>query len=183
MPVLKDWPPRVDFGDLLAIGGLDGFEAQPEHVHFHAGRQQGDLGLHVPRDTRGGVEGDRRPDHVDLVLRDALARQERPRGVGAVHLEAFRLARIGGHEAHVVEHRGGIEQFRVVGEPLGVAGQGAEQEHAARVVVEQVGLGVADQVGDLASQGAVGDGDAGDGGHGGEASWDGEPLHRAPTPS
>ncbi len=44
---------------------------------------------------------------------DIAAPEEVARGVGAVDLEAFVLAAVLVGEAHVMEHRPGVEQFRI----------------------------------------------------------------------
>ncbi|MNF55045.1 hypothetical protein D3C84_364910 [compost metagenome] len=68
------------------------------------------------------------------------------------------------HQSQVMEHRADVQQLRVVGQLLALAAQSTEQEDPARVVVEQVGLDVADVFGGGLGQCAVGDLDAGDGG-------------------
>jgi hypothetical protein len=72
-----------------------------------------------------------------------------------------------------VEHGAGIEQLGIEAEFLALAGEGSEVEDAAGVVEEQLGLGVAYELLDLAGELGVGDGDTGDrlGGDGGGHGW------------
>jgi hypothetical protein len=65
-------------------------------------------------------------------------------------------------QAQVVEHRPDIEQLEVRLQSQSAALQGTEQEHSARMVEEQVVLGVADEIRRLPHQRAVGDCYAGD---------------------
>ena len=66
----------------------------PEHVHLDAGRHQRDDRVHVLRDARRRVQGDRGPDRVDVLLRDAVASQEVTGGIRAVDLEALMRAAV-----------------------------------------------------------------------------------------
>ena len=86
--------------------------------------------------------------------------QEVARGVGAVDLEALVGAAVVRHQADVVEHRAGIEQLAVEAQAALHAGERAEMIDAARMVEEQFGLGVADELGDRPGELAVGDGGA-----------------------
>src|SRR5581483_10237280 len=63
---------------------------------------------------------------------------------------------------HVVEHGAQIEQLGIVFQPATLAGQRAPEEHAAAVVVEQVVLGIAEELGGGAGDGTVRHADAGD---------------------
>ena len=91
--------------------------------------------------------------------RDVVGLQEVARGVGAVDLEALGPAAVPGCQAHVVEHRAGIEQLAVERQAAPQAGQRAEVVDPTRMVEEQVRLGIADKLGDLLAQLAVGDAD------------------------
>ena len=59
----------------------------------------------------------------------------------------------------VVEHRADVHELGVEVEALALALRGAERVHAQRVVIEEVRLDAADQLGRLTRQPAVGDGD------------------------
>ena len=148
------------------VADLVGVEvvSEAEDVHLDAGGDQGDDRMHVLRDTGGSVQGDAGPDVVDVLLRDTALLEELGGGVGAVHFEAVLRAGVAGHQADVVEHGTGVEQLRVVVETALLTGKGGEVVDAAGVVVEQLGLGVADELLDLAGELGVGDGDAGNGG-------------------
>ncbi len=77
-------------------------------------------------------------------------------GVGAIDLEPFVLATVARHQADVVEHRAGVEQLPIKLQSAAHSGERAEMVDAARMVEEQVGLGVANVLGDRARQLAVG---------------------------
>ncbi|MNR55481.1 hypothetical protein D3C85_1758600 [compost metagenome] len=62
-----------------------------------------------------------------------------------------------------MEHRARVEQFRVDLQAALLAGQRREVVHAARVVEQQRGFGIADQLRDVAGQLAVGNGDVAQG--------------------
>src|SRR5450631_1290631 len=68
--------------------------SEAKHIHFDAGRHQSYHGVHVLRDTRRRVQGDRSPDRVDILLRDAVASQEVPGDIRAVDFEAMILAAV-----------------------------------------------------------------------------------------
>ena len=87
-----------------------------------------------------------------------MTAQEVARGMGAVHLEALVAAAVARHQADVVEHRAGIEQFRIEFQAAMNAGERAEMIDAARMVEQQFRFGVADIFGDGARQLAVGNG-------------------------
>jgi hypothetical protein len=59
------------------------------------------------------VQGDRGPDRVDILLRDAVASQEVPGDIRAVDFEAMIRAAVLMGQAHVVEHRACIEQLGI----------------------------------------------------------------------
>ena len=58
------------------VGVADVVVPDAEHVVFHPGGDQGDLGFHELRDAGCGVQGDGRPHPADAVLGHALALQE-----------------------------------------------------------------------------------------------------------
>ncbi len=136
---------------------------QAQHVHLDAVRHEGDHRLLMARNARRGVQSDGIPDQFDVAVGDPVAAQEVACRIRTVDLEALGGAAVGGHQAHVVEERADVQQLRVVLQAEPASRQRAEQEHAARVVEQQVGLRVAHQLGRGASQLTVRDGYAGDG--------------------
>ncbi len=98
--------------------------------------------------------------------------KELPRGVGTVDLEAVMCAAMPLDEPDVVEHRADVQELGVVVQPAALALQGAEGVDAERMVVEQIGLNAANQLGGVARQPAVRDGYGGlNGGHGYAAAF------------
>src|SRR5580704_4411472 len=59
-----------------------------QHVHLYARRHQRDHRMHVLWNARRGMQRNRGPHRVDILLRYPVAAQEVARGVRAVHLEA-----------------------------------------------------------------------------------------------
>src|ERR1700739_4829481 len=70
----------------VAVFGI----SDAKYVHFDAGRYQSYDRVHVLRDDRRRVQGDRGPDHFDILLMDSVASQEVTGGICAVNLEALR---------------------------------------------------------------------------------------------
>ncbi len=133
-----------------------------EHVHLDAGRHQRHCRPHMPG-TRRRVQRDRRPDILDVALADAVASEEIPRRIVAIDLEAQIGAAMGRHQPDVMEHGADIGAARDHRPSPCVPSERAPEEDAAAVVIEQAGLGVPHQLGGSPRQGAVGNGDAGDG--------------------
>ncbi len=131
-------------------------------VQLHAPGDQGDLGRHVQRYLRGGVQGDRRPHPVGRLAGDAVGVQEPPCLLGAVDLEPPVGAGEAPGQSEVVEHRPDVEQLGVEVQPLLGAAQRPEQEHPAGVVEQQRRGGLPHQLGRLLGQGAVRDPHSGD---------------------
>ena len=69
--------------------------------------------MHVLWNARRGVQRDRGPHRVDILLRYPVAAQEVARGVRAVHLETLIGAAVLRRQPHVVKHRARIEQFGI----------------------------------------------------------------------
>ena len=65
-------------------------------------------------------------------------------------------------EAEIVEHRADVQELGVGFESKTLALQRAEQKDASRVVVQQVALDVADELGCFADESAIGNLDPGD---------------------
>src|SRR5258708_40045030 len=137
-----------------------------EHVHLDASGDEGDDRVHVHGDTRRRVQRDRGPDELYVALRDFAGLQEVARGVRAVDLEALGSAAVPACQAHVVEHRAGVEQLAVELQATPQAGQRAKIVNPARIVEEQFRLGITDKLRDLLAQLAVGDADPFDRRHG-----------------
>jgi len=105
------------------------------------------------------VQRDRGPDDIDVTLRDLVGLQECAGGVRAVDLEALGLAAVLACQAHVVEHRAGVEQLPVKAQPPPHAGQRSEIINPTGMVEQQLWLGITDKLSDLLAQLAVGDAD------------------------
>ena len=135
---------------------------ETQYIHLHTGRHQRDNRLLVLRNAGRRMQRDRVPHHIDLGFRNAVLVQEIACRVRAVHFETIGLAAVCRHEPHVMEHRADVEQFRVVLQLLALAGERAEQKDARRVIEEQIGFGVANQLRGVAGHLAVGYPDPGD---------------------
>jgi len=79
--------------------------------------------VHVLRDTRRSVQGDRGPDRFDILLRNAVASQEVTGGIRAVNFEALIRAAVLIGKAHIMEHRACIKQFGIKSESATLACQ------------------------------------------------------------
>src|SRR6202171_1955004 len=143
---------RMQRSDLGPLAVSDVVIADAQHVVLHTGGDQRDLGFHELRDTRAGVQGDGRPHASDAVLGDAVALQELARLVSAVHLEPSPARAELLVETQIVKHRPNVEQFRVEAQAAVAALQAAEPVHPAGVMVDQLGGGVAYELGGLHSE-------------------------------
>jgi hypothetical protein len=112
-----------------------------------------------------GVQRDRVPHLLDIVLAAAMAPQEIARRVRAIHFEALVLAAIRRNEYHVVKHRADVQSLGNVLQLFALASQRAEQKDAPRVVIQQFGLGIAHELRGFARRHAVGNLNACDRGH------------------
>ena len=126
---------RVHHRLALGVGEFGVGDAQ--HVHLDARGDQRDHRMHVLRNAGRGVQRDRGPHRVDILLRYAVAAQEVSRGVGAVDLEALVGAAVPMRQPHVVEHRAGIEQLGIERQAAPRAGQRSPVEDAAGMVEQQ----------------------------------------------
>src|SRR4051794_9129249 len=113
--------------------------------------------MHMFRNARGRVESDGDPHFLDLPFRDAVATHKIARCVRTIHLEAKLAPSVALCEADVVEHGCGIEQFRIKGQPLPLAGEGTPEVDAGGMVKQQVALSFANELSYLASHCAVWD--------------------------
>src|ERR1700722_3364946 len=137
----------------VAVSGI----AEAQYVHFDTRRQQCHDRMHVRRNSRRGVQGNRGPDGVDLGLGNAVSAQEVARDIRAVDLEPLVRATVSRHQPHVVEHGAGIEQLRIELQSAMPAREGSEMKHAAGVMKQQRRNRVSNHRGDLTRQFAVGD--------------------------
>ncbi len=93
------------------------------------------------------MQCDRRPHLLDVVFVHAVFLEKVARRICAIDFEAFRFTAVCLDETDVMEHRTDIKQLGIVLELFAFACQRAPQEHAARVVIKQIGFGVADEFG------------------------------------
>src|SRR6202158_5886250 len=115
--------------------------------------------MHVLRNARRSVQGDRSPDRFDILLRDAVASQEVTGGIRAVNFEALIRAAVLIGQAHIMEHRACIKRFGIESESATLACQSAPVVDAARMVKEQRRFGVPHQPHYFASELAIGNSD------------------------
>src|SRR5450631_1922750 len=111
--------------------------------------------MHVLRDTGCCMQRDRCPDLIDILLCDGMASQEVTGGIRAIDFESLLGAAVLMRQAHVVEHRTCIKQFRVESESATLPCQSAPVVDAARMVKEQCRFGVPHQLHYFASELAV----------------------------
>jgi len=121
--------------------------------------------MHVDRNAWRRVQCDRGPDSIDVALRDLMGFQEGACGIRAVHLESLGSAAVLRRQAHVMKHRARVEQLPVEGQAPPKASQRREIIDPTRMVEEQLRLGLANKLGDLAAQLGIGDADRVDLGH------------------
>jgi len=101
----------------------------------------------VPWNAGRRVQRDRRPNRVDIRLRDAVAAQEIAGCVRAVDLEALLSAAVLWGKAQVMEHRSGIQKLRIEAQVPVLSGQCTEIINPARVMEEKRRCRIADQFG------------------------------------
>lgn len=109
---------------------------------------------------RGGVQSDRRPDRIDVVLANTATAEKVTGGVGAVDLEALMGAAVPRSQTHVVKHCPRIEEFVIELETTALSGERTPIIDAARMVEQQCGFGVPDQFSNLAGETTVGNADS-----------------------
>ena len=154
---------RVGFHHGIPLLGGEVRQVHAEHVGFDTRADQCDLRGQELRNARGGVQGNGQPRVVGALGGGTVIEQELFDRVRTVHLEAQRGIHVPLGQSHVMEHGTGVEQLVIHGLVAHPALEGAEEEHATGVVVQQVVLGVTDVLGDLAGQFGTGNGDAGNG--------------------
>jgi hypothetical protein len=122
---------RMQANDRLPHGIVIVGIRQSKHIHFDTGGDQGDDRMHVLRDAGGGMQRDRRPHRIDILLGNVVRLQEIPGGVGTVDLETLIGAAVLLRQAHVVKHRAGIQQFGIETQPTPLAGKRAPEINPA----------------------------------------------------
>jgi hypothetical protein len=106
------------------------------------------------------MQGDRGPDRVDILLRNAVASEEVSGDICPVDLETLGLPAVLMGQAHVVEHRARIKKLGIESEAPMVSWQSAPVIDAARMVKEQRRFSVPYQLSYFASELAVGNCDS-----------------------
>src|ERR1700741_412479 len=112
--------------------------------------------MHVLRNAGRRVQRNRRPNGVDIRSSDALGAQESAGRIRSVDLEALLGAAVLWGKSHVMEHRPRIQELRIEAQVPLLSGQRTEKIYAARVMEEQRRFGIADQLGNLLGELAVG---------------------------
>lgn len=90
-----------------------------------------------------------------------MASQEIPRGVRTVHFEAKLPLAVALCEPDVVEHGCGVKQLRIENQAVPLPALGGPEEHPRGMVKQQITLGIANELSDLARHFAVGNAYAG----------------------
>jgi hypothetical protein len=90
---------------------------------------------------------------------DSVTSQEVTGGICAVNFEAFLRGAVPMRQAHVVEHRACIKQFRIESQSATLACQGAPVIDAARMVKQQRRFGIPHQLGYFACELGIGNPD------------------------
>ena len=161
--LLEPFSARMRMHHRLALHGAERGVIHAQHIHLDTSGDQRHGRAQMLRHARRGVQGNRQPDLLDVVIAEPVRFEKRRCRVGAVHFETLVITAVTFDQTEVMEHCADVQQLRVVGQLLALAAQCAEQKYPARVVVEQVGFDVADVLGGGPGEGAVGDFDAGDG--------------------
>jgi hypothetical protein len=102
------------------------------------------------------MQGDRRPDRFDILLKDSVASQKITGGICTVNLETFVHGAVLMRQAHVVEHCACIKQFWIEYQPAALSGERSPMIDAAGMVEQQRRLGIPDQLRDLTGEPTVG---------------------------
>src|SRR5262245_11483069 len=125
------------------------------HIHSGSSLHQGDLRMHMFRDAWGRVEGDGKPDFLDVSFRHPMASKKIACGVRAVHLEAQLTFVVAVRDADSVEHGSGVKQLRIKRQAVPFSGQSTPEIDPRGMVEEQIALGVANELRYLARNSAV----------------------------
>ena len=147
--------------DVIALLMREILVGNAQHIHLDACGNKRDCRSHVLGDTRRRVQRDCRPDILDFALGHTVALEEIARDIRTVDLETQVGARMRLGQSHVVKHRAHVEQFWIVIQTLPFTGQRSPEEHPPAVIVEQIVLGIADELGGGPRHRAVGNTDTG----------------------
>ncbi|CUU16296.1 hypothetical protein CDS [Bradyrhizobium sp.] len=74
--------------DLFDRGSIEQFQISSIDIGLHSGSYESYLWLHKFRNTVRGVEGDRRPDPADGILRDVMRPEKLASRIGAVDFKS-----------------------------------------------------------------------------------------------
>ena len=77
---------------------------------------------------------------------DAAATQEGASGVRTIDLKAFVCAAVCRGQAHVMKHCPGVEQFRIELQAAAVTGKRSPVIYPARMMKQQIRLGIPDEL-------------------------------------
>ena len=130
---------RVFGDDFLAQLRRKLIEPHPQHIEKNTRIEERYFGAHILRDAGGGVQRDCFPDGLHLIFSDVVGVEELSGGICAIDLEAFVWARELLDKAEIVKCGGHVEEFRVEAQfPLTTL-LSREQVDADRVIEEQIG--------------------------------------------
>lgn len=152
----------VDGDDFGAFGVRDLVIPDPQDVGFDPCCHQCDLGRHELGNPGSGVQGDSLPHDVSTVACLPVRQKELAGCVSPVHFESQSRLLEPIREADVMEHRAGVEELEVHRESAALTHKCSEEEHAPRVVEEEVIFFGANEIGDVSNEGRVGDRHASD---------------------
>src|SRR5262245_33214559 len=125
------------------------------HIHSGPSLHQGDLRAHMFWDAWGRVEGDGKPDFLDISFGHPMTSKKIARGVRAVHLEAQLTLAVAVRDADIVEHGSGVKQLWIKRQAVPFSGQSTPEIDPRGMVEEQIALGVANELRYLARNSAV----------------------------
>src|SRR4029434_1788737 len=130
---------RVFGDDFLADPHWKLIEPHPQHIEKNTGIEERHFGAHMLRDAGGGVQRDCFPDGLHLIFSNVVGVEKLSGGVCAIDLEAFVWARELLDKAEIVKGGGHVEEFRVEAQfPLTTL-LSREQVDTNRVIKEQIG--------------------------------------------
>ena len=130
---------RVPGDDFLAHLRRKLIEPHSQHIEKNTRIEERHFGAHVLRDAGGGVQRDCFPDGLHLIFSNVVGVEELPGGICAIDLEAFVLARELLDQTEIVKCGGHVEEFRVEAQFSLTTLLSREQVDADRVIEEQIG--------------------------------------------
>src|ERR1700722_4603761 len=122
--------------------------------------------MHVLRNARSRMKSNRSPDGIKILLRDSMRLEKATSRICSIDFETVRRAAVARHQADVVEHRAGVEEFAIEVKTALLAGDCSKVVDTAGVVEEQLRFRVPNELCDLPRQLCVGDTDAANRRHG-----------------